>query len=244
MSDRHSGAPWAVSVRPLLPNPQPEGGHRMTDTNLPATIPENDERVPTPGVLTARTREEFDLAARKIGALLHNDILPAIYRKEGNLLIALDVAERTGVPLLAVCQNLHIIKGKPGWSAPFIIAAINECGRYDRLRFHVEGEGEARGCHCTATELATGEALEGTRITMKQVRIAGWKSEMWKVIPDQMLKYRAAGLWCREHEPTISQGLLTIEEVRDIRPEGPPGPAGRGAAAGGLGGGLRARCRL
>ena len=189
-------------------------------TNLPATIPENGFEAP-PGMLAARTKEQFDLAARKIGQLVHADILPATYRNQGNLMIALDISERTGIPLLAVCQNLHIIKGKPGWGSPFMIAAINQCGKFSRLRFHLSGEGDDHGCHCTATDLGDGEFLEGTRITIGDAKQAGWwgrKDSLWKVIPDQMLRYRAAAFWCRVHAPEISQGLMTTEEIHDIRP--------------------------
>ena len=88
-------------------------------------------------------------------------------------MIALDISERTGIPLLAVCQNLHIIKGKPGWGSPFMIAAINQCGKFSRLRFQLEGEGDDRGCLCTATDLGDGELLEGTRMTIGAAKRAG-----------------------------------------------------------------------
>ena len=187
-----------------------------TGTNLPATVDDGPE-IPV-GALTARTREDFDLAARKVAVLAQADILPKEYRNTANVLVALDIAERTGIPLLSVCQNLHIIKGRPGWGSPFLIAAVNQCGRFSRLRFELTGEGEERGCRCTAEDLATGETLEGERITLAAAREAGWtrNSPIWKTVPGQMLRYRAAAFWARVHAPEISQGLLTREELFDI----------------------------
>ena len=55
-----------------------------------------------------------------------------------NCMIALDMAQRMGANPLQVMQNLHVIEGRPSWSSSFIIAVINTCGHYSKLRFDLE----------------------------------------------------------------------------------------------------------
>ena len=45
-------------------------------------------------------------------------------------MIALEMANRMGVNPIAVMQNLYIVHGKPSWSVQFIVAAINQSGRF------------------------------------------------------------------------------------------------------------------
>lgn len=59
-----------------------------------------------------------------------------------NCMIALDIANRLGMPPLMVMQHLFVIDGKPSWSAQMVIASINSSGRFSPLRFEVEERGE------------------------------------------------------------------------------------------------------
>lgn len=52
-----------------------------------------------------------------------------------NTVIAFDMAQRMNANPLMVMQNMHVIQGRPSWSAQFIIAAINSSGRWDELEF-------------------------------------------------------------------------------------------------------------
>jgi hypothetical protein len=55
-----------------------------------------------------------------------------------NCMIALDMAHRMNMHPLLVMQNLHVIEGRPSWSSPFIIAVINSCGEFSKLRFDLQ----------------------------------------------------------------------------------------------------------
>ena len=203
----------------------------MSDSTLPAPVVDTDAPEPPPlavSPLAARTREEFDLAARKVAVLAEADILPPAYRNHGNLLVALDVAERTGIPLLAVCQNLHVIQGRPGWSAAFIIAAINADPRWTTLDWRFDGDGDDYGCTASATEAATGRVLEGEKITRRMVQGEGWDSNRgskWKTMPGQMYRYRAAAFWARIYAPSIVLGLHFADEIRDVGTGRPAPPS-------------------
>lgn len=61
-----------------------------------------------------------------------------------NTVIAFDMAQRMNANPLMVMQNMHVIQGRPSWSAQFIIAAINSSGRWDELDFDYFDAGEIK----------------------------------------------------------------------------------------------------
>src|SRR5690554_2126087 len=86
----------------------------------------------------------FEQAQRMAKALSCSTMIPKEYQNNiPNTLIALEMSARTGASPLMEMQNLYIVHGKPGWSSSFIIAAINNCGRFNPLRFVVSGSGES-----------------------------------------------------------------------------------------------------
>ena len=177
-----------------------------------------------PGILSTDTEEGWDLVARKAAALAKSSIVPSDYRgKPENVLVAMELADRTQVAVLAVMQNLHLINGRPSWSAQFLIAAVNRSGRFSPLRFRFEGtEGEdSWGCRAVAVDLGDGEELIGTLVTIGMAEAEGWATKSgskWKTMPEQMLRYRAAAFWSRTHCPELAVGLHTAEEAEDIGP--------------------------
>lgn len=60
-----------------------------------------------------------------------------------NCVIALNMAERLKADPLMVMQNLHIVEGRPSWSAQFMVAAANSCGRFTPIKYRVT-RGEER----------------------------------------------------------------------------------------------------
>ena len=190
--------------------------------------------------------ESFEAAQRIAGALTSSNLVPESYRgKEnmGNALIAMDMASRVGVSALVVMQNLHVIEGRPTWSAPFIISALNSCGLFSPIRFKIEKVGKKEvsfdawegpkgsrtkvvkkvsvdeiTCHAYAIEKETGEILEGPEVSIGMAVAEGWynrNGSKWKTMPDLMLRYRAAAFFGRLYAPHIMNGMHTDEEVRD-----------------------------
>lgn len=177
--------------------------------------------------------DSFRAAQSMALALCKSSIVPVAYQGEqnmGNVLIALDMAMRARVSVMAVMQNMHVIHGKPGWGSPFLIGQINSCGRFTPLRFEFRGEERKSGwgCRAYATEKATGEVLQGTWITWDMAQKEGWvtrKDSKWATMPEQMIVYRAASFWSRVFAPDISLGMHTVEELEDITPRGTPSVA-------------------
>jgi hypothetical protein len=172
----------------------------------------------------------YETARRMAIALSNSTIVPEPYRGErgiANCLIALELAGRTGASVMMVMQNLHVIQGKPSWSAAFLIASVNSCGRFTPIRYEIEGEPSAKGwrCRAYATDKATGDRLDGEWITWEMVTAEGWLGKTgskWKTMPGQMIRYRAASFWTRTYAPEISLGMHTSDEMDDITPRGEP----------------------
>lgn len=166
--------------------------------------------------------EGFELMQRIAKAFSQADMVPKQYQGSiPNCMIALDMAQRIGANPLQVMQNLYIVHGTPGWSAKFLIATVNTCGRYSSLRYEWKGEPNTPefGCRAWAVENKTGERLDGIWVTWAMVNAEGWASKngsKWKTMPDQMFIYRAASFWQRAYAPDLGMGLQTAEEVHDI----------------------------
>jgi len=163
----------------------------------------------------------FELTQRVSKAFASSDLVPKQYQGNlSNCMIALDMAQRMNANPLMVMQNLYIVHGTPGWSAKFLIATINVCGRFTSLRYEWRGQPGALdfGCRAWAVEKATGERLDGIWVDWKMVKAEGWDSKngsKWKTMPDQMFIYRAATFWQRGYAPELGMGLQTAEELQD-----------------------------
>ena len=164
----------------------------------------------------------FEQLQRAAKLLASSTLVPKEY--QGNLpncVIALNMANRIGADPLLVMQNLYMVHGRPGWSATFLIATFNQCGRFSAMRFEfISEQGKPDwGCRAWATEKSTGERIEGSWITMTMAKAEGWidkAGSKWKTMPQQMLQYRAASFLVRAFAPELSMGLQTQDELQDI----------------------------
>jgi len=168
------------------------------------------------------TLQSFELMQRAAKLLASSTLVPKEYQGNlSNCVIALNMAQRIGADPLMVMQNLYLVHGRPGWSAQFLIATFNQCGRFTAMRFEFFGTKDTPtwGCRAYATEKSTGEKIIGADITMKLAKDEGWSEKAgskWKTMAQQMLMYRAASWLVRAYAPEIAMGLQTVEEVRDV----------------------------
>lgn len=187
----------------------------MSTNNLPATA-----QAPIQVGLT--DSQSFELAQRVAKCFAASTLVPKEYQNNlPNCVIALNMASRMGADPLMVIQNLHIVHGRPGWSAQFLIATFNKCGRFSAIRYEFVGqEGtDTWGCRAKATELATGEVLTGTTVTLAMAKKEQWyqkNGSKWQTMPEQMLMYRAASWFVRAYAPEIAMGLQTADELREV----------------------------
>lgn len=132
-------------------------------------------------------------------------------------MIAISMASRMNADPLTVMQNLHIIQGKPSFSAQFLVASWNACGRFAPIRYQWTEKRD--GCRAISKDLETGEVLIGTQITMAMAKAEGWYGKpgsKWQTMPEQMLMYRAGTFLVRAYAAEIALGIQTTEEAEDI----------------------------
>ena len=165
----------------------------------------------------------FVSVQRMAKALASSTLVPDVYRGEanlGNCIIALELSQRIGASVMAVMQSMVPIHGKPTWSASFLIATVNSCGRFSPMRFRWVGkEGtDEWGCRAFAVERDSNLELVGALVTIAMAKVEGWygkSGSKWKTMPEQMLQYRAGAFWCRTYAPEIALGMHTSEEIQD-----------------------------
>jgi hypothetical protein len=158
----------------------------------------------------------FEHAQRVAKSLSVTTMVPKDYQGNiANCLVALETAQRLNMSPLMVMQNLHVIHGRPSWSAAFLISAINQSGRYSPLKY----EQTPDSCRAYATDLSTGEIVKGPAATIEMAKAEGWYNKTgskWKTMPELMLMYRAAAFFARLHTPDLTMGFKTAEENQDI----------------------------
>lgn len=178
----------------------------------------------TAASLSVADSASFDHIQRVAKAITESQLVPDVFKKNiPNAIIALELANRMGAAPLMVMQNLHVIHGKPSFSAQFMIGAINASKKFSPLRFTYVGEPNtpAWGCFAHAKSTIDNEVCTGVTITMAMADAEGWTKKTgskWKTMPQLMLSYRAATWWCRMYSPEMLMGFPTEDEAVDIAP--------------------------
>ena len=188
--------------------------------------------------------DTFEHAQRIAKALSNSTLVPVAYQNNiSNTLVALEMANRSGMSPMMVMQNLDIIQGRPGWNSKYVIAAINACGRFAPLKFKLQELGkknvpysywageknnkrketstiEINDMRCVAwTTDSKGEVLEGPAVTIEMAVKEGWytKNESkWPTMPEVMIRYRAAKFFGNFYVPEVLLGMPTSDEIFDI----------------------------
>lgn len=207
------------------------------------------------------SKDGMDALLRAANLLSSSTLVPVTYRnktidKQGtisenpnglaNCAVALNMAARMGADPLLIMQNLHVIEGRPSWSSQFVIASINQCGRFSPLRFELTEPGEETAvdyvytewidrkpvekkgtlkvrhqeCIAWAIEKETKQRIDGPTISIQMALDEGWiqkKGSKWRTMQEVMLRYRAASMFGKLYAPELLMGLQTYEESQDIR---------------------------
>jgi len=120
----------------------------------PVTLPASNEVIR----MSMDTVQGMEALQRAANLLSSSTLVPESYRRwtfdrDGNrvgdnpsglanCVVALNMSTRMGADPLMIMQNMHVIEGRPSWSSVFIIASINQCGRFTPLRFDISDPGE------------------------------------------------------------------------------------------------------
>ena len=169
----------------------------------------------------------LNAAYKNAMVLAKSDLVPEMYKNRAdNVLLAMDMASRTGFSLMQVMQNLYLVRGKPAWSGSFCMSAIKASGLYDWVKYVKIGEPgtDSEGYLVQAKDRKTGEIVNGPLVDWATVKAYGWDKKpgsQWRMAPDLMFRYRAAAFFARTECPEVLQGVQTQEEIRDVYGEEP-----------------------
>jgi hypothetical protein len=166
------------------------------------------------------TSDNFIMAGQMAKALSQSTIVPQTYQgNQANCLIAIEQAQRLNVSPLMVMQNLYVIQGRPSWSSKFLIAAINNSGKYDiELQYEETRDKAGKPYSCMCWTMKSGRRIEGMVVDMEMAKEEGWlgkSGSKWKTMPQLMLRYRAASFFSSLNCPELTLGLYTKEEIID-----------------------------
>ena len=189
----------------------------MDDVEVQEDMPTKHEAETVLTIVEADTRR-FELKQREAKLLGASTLVPKQYQGNvADIVVAMNMATRMNADPLMVMQSLHIIHGKPGWSAQFLIASFNSCGRFSAIHYEFSDDGQE--CVAVTTERATGREVRGPKVTTEMAKAEGWSTKSgskWKTMPELMLRYRAAAFLIRTTAPEIGLGLYTTDELKDI----------------------------
>ena len=166
------------------------------------------------------TSDNFIMAMQMAKALSQSTIVPRDYQgNASNCLIAIEQAQRLCISPMAVMQNLDVIQGRPAWRAKFLIAMINNSGKFDmELQYEEEKDKDGKPFSCLVWTEKDGRRVEGMKVDMQMARDEGWlgkNGSKWKTMPQLMLRYRAASFFSSLNCPELTLGLYTKEEIMD-----------------------------
>lgn len=189
-------------------------------TQEKAEVKESKNKVTDYSLGIFGTSDNFIMAMQMAKALADSTIVPQTYQKNpSNCLIAIEQAQRLDVSPMMVMQNLYVIQGRPSWSSKFLIAAINNSGKYDmELQFEETKDKDGKPFSCLAWTVKNGRRIEGMVVDMEMAKNEGWlgkNGSKWKTMPQLMLRYRAASFFSSLNCPELTLGLYTKEEIVD-----------------------------
>lgn len=185
-----------------------------------AVATQNNNKVTDYSLGIFGTSDNFIMAMQMAKALASSTVVPQTFQKnDANCLIAIEQAQRLQVSPLMVMQNLYVIQGRPSWSSKFLIAAINNSGKFDmELQFEETKDKNGKPFSCTAWTTKNGRRVDGMTVDMDMAKDEGWLTKngsKWKTMPQLMLRYRAASFFSSLNCPELTMGLYTREEVQD-----------------------------
>ena len=190
----------------------------------------------------------FENAQRMAKGLASSKMIPQQYQnKIEDVLVAMEIAGRTGTSVIMVMQNMDIIKGKPSWASKYVIAALNSSGRFSsELRFKYVDLDEKeitwietqwinsqksskqktakiqnKSCVAYLKDL-DGNEIEGPEVTIEMAYVEGWWTKAgskWPTMTKLMMSYRAAKFFGNLYAPDILMGMNSADEIQDIHQE-------------------------
>ncbi len=159
--------------------------------------------------------ESFEFRQRKAQLYAQSKIIPTHFQKNvADCYIIVTMAEQLNVPEMICFQHAYVIKGKVSWSAVFLIACFNSCGRFSPIEYEFDQTANDKSCRAFATCKQTGRTKVGPIVSLSMADKMKW-GDQWKKMPELMLRYRAAAFLVKTVAPEIALGLSETSELKD-----------------------------
>ena len=147
-----------------------------------------------------------------------SDFVPENFkRKPGNTMIAMDIANRSGSPVLEVMNNIFIDRsGRLGFQTPYAISMANRLGPFKHpICWKTEKKDDDIIVTAYSKLKVNGEEVSSPPISYKKVKEAGWTSTskgvkaVYVAEPLQMLRYKSALMLIRAYCAEVLFGMST-----------------------------------
>lgn len=162
----------------------------------------------------------FAVQLKRAEIMADAPFLPDAFRgNAGAVLIAVELADRLALPVMAIMQNVYVVHGKPAFSGAFYVSCINASGRYTPVEYEERNEsGKLVGCRVAVKRRADGKEIFGPWVTLEMAQREGWikNNPKWSTMPELMLRYRAASFFARTNCPDVVLGFAVEGEAEDI----------------------------
>lgn len=171
---------------------------------------------------------QFNLLQRKSMLLSKSAFFPQELKSGqdmgvANSAICYELADRLGLGVLEVVQNINIIHGKPSFSVKFQLARLYNSGL---IKGFMQFKEDNNATECTAyATMVDGTLLEGITVTMEMAEKEGWKKTVgrggqaiaskYDSMPRLMLRKRATSFWISDYAPQILLGLDSNNNTDD-----------------------------
>ena len=171
-------------------------------------------------------------------AIKNSSFIPEALRGDaGNAFLAIELANRTGLPLMATLQGMYVIErtdrngnktssGKPSFYANFVHALIRKSGAFVDTYYEEGTDGTAAGqpnrtCRLVAIR-QDGTEVKGPVISIAMAQKAGWISRnnaIWSAYAQTMLQNRAVTFFARQCCPELIFGIDPDADIRAVPDE-------------------------
>lgn len=158
------------------------------------------------------SKDGFEVAQRMGKLLTMSNVISGDWRGNiANAVVAIDLSNKTGIPAMTIANHIYVVHGHVGFSAEFYRAIIHGSGRFvDLISYDFNGDESACRCYATDTK---GNIKYGSWYSVDMAKAEGLyskKGSKWKIMPEVMLKARAATLFAKDYVSDIYLGLTNI----------------------------------
>jgi len=159
--------------------------------------------------------QKNEVAIQEVNRIMHTMAVPReLQGKPQEVHSLVNIAMNLNVPVETALSNCHVIHGKVGFDAKFLIAVANRSGKLDRPLQYVMDESRTQWCF--AVGYIGGHEYRGPTVTAQMAVQERWNAK-WKTIPELMLQYRASAFFIRTVMPEVLMGAEFSDELADIK---------------------------